>query len=101
MTPEQPDEAVQRLWRAQKTDGGEMSMQHIRERAAAFQRRWRVANLIEYGAAAWVVGASIWMASRAERPVVAVGMSLIAAGAVFVAAFMHRYGWTGRSRQAS
>jgi hypothetical protein len=97
MTPEQPDDPVQRLWRGQQAEGGPMPMEAIKRRATAFQRKWRTAQVIEYGAGVYVIGFSTVGAFRAERPLAAAGLGMLAAAAVFVLVHMHRHGWMGRA----
>ena len=72
-----------------------MPMETIRKRAATFQRRWRTAHVIEYAAGIYVIGFSTVGAFRAERPLAAAGLALLAAAAGFVLVHLHRHGWTG------
>ena len=74
-----------------------MPMEAIKKRATAFQRKWRTAQVIEYAAGIYVIGFSTVGAFRAERPLAAAGVGLLAAAAAFVLVHMHRHGWTGRT----
>jgi hypothetical protein len=93
MAIEDPDDHVRRLWHAQHSQGGPMSISEIHARATALRRRLRVRNIVEYAAGLYVIGFSLRLALEATDPMVATGMALLAAGALFVIGHLHVNGW--------
>jgi hypothetical protein len=93
MAIDEPDDHVRRLWHAQHLQGGPMSMLEINARSAALRRKLRVRNIVEYLAGLYVIAFSLRLALQAEDPMVATGMALLAAGALFVIGHMHVNGW--------
>ena len=69
-----------------------MSLADVHLHAQRFQSRIRSRNMIEYGAAVFVVAAFVWMAVTIPEPVVRVGAALIIAGALYVCWKLHELG---------
>ena len=69
-----------------------MSLADVHLHAQRFQSRIRSRNMIEYGAAAFVVAAFSWMAVTIPEPIVRVGAGLIIAGALYVCWQLHKLG---------
>lgn len=61
-----------------------MSLADVHLHAQRFQSRIRSRNMIEYGAAVFVVAAFAWMAVTIPEPIVRVGAALIILGALYV-----------------
>lgn len=96
MAVEEPDDLAL-MWRAQQAEGEvTMSMKDITQRAAALHRKLRVRNVVEYLAGLYVIVVSLRLALQADQAMVATGMALLAAGAVFVIGHMHVRGWARR-----
>ena len=77
-----------------------MSLADVQNRASTFQSTIRRRNLIEYLAAALVVGIFAWMVVIIPVPVVQIGAAMIAAGAVYVAYKLHTLAGAGEPDMA-
>ena len=89
---------LQTLWTQQKEEEFTMSLADVQNRASTFQSTIRRRNLIEYLAAALVVGIFAWMVVIIPVPVVQIGAAMIAAGAVYVAYKLHTLAGAGELR---
>ncbi|MEQ1820128.1 MAG: hypothetical protein ABL871_16110, partial [Terricaulis sp.] len=69
-----------------------MSLADVHLHAQRFQSRIRSRNMIEYGAAVFVVTAFVWMAVTIPEPIIRVGAGLIIAGALYVCWKLHELG---------
>jgi len=69
-----------------------MSLADVHLHAQRFQSRIRSRNMIEYGAAVFVVAAFVWMAVTIPEPIIRVGAGLIIAGALYVCWKLHELG---------
>lgn len=69
-----------------------MSLADVHLHAQRFQSRIRSRNMMEYGAAAFVIAAFAWMAVTIPEPIVRVGAALIIAGALYVCWKLHELG---------
>ena len=70
---------LQTLWTQQKEEEFTMSLADVQNRASTFQSTIRRRNLIEYLAAALVVGIFAWMVVIIPVSVVQIGAAMIAA----------------------
>ena len=91
---------LQTLWTQQKEEEFTMSLADVQNRASTFQSTIRRRNLIEYLAAALVVGIFAWMVVIIPVPVVQIGAAMIAAGAVYVAYKLHTLAGAGKPDMA-
>ncbi|MBB36992.1 MAG: hypothetical protein CME88_16980 [Hirschia sp.] len=91
---------LQTLWTQQKEEEFTMSLADVQNRASTFQSTIRRRNLIEYLAAALVVGIFAWMVVIIPVPVVQIGAAMIAAGAVYVAYKLHTLAGAGEPDMA-
>jgi len=83
---------LQKLWTQQTQEPFTMSLADVHLHAQRFQSRIRSRNMIEYGAAAFVVAAFSWMAVTIPEPIVRIGAGLIVAGALYVCWQLHKLG---------
>jgi len=90
MENELPPDSLRILWQGQKVEGTRMSLEEIRQKAGAFQKRIRNRNLREYGAAAIVFG---WFGYNLWRvPELRLGSALILAATAYMVWQLHARG---------
>lgn len=75
-----PEDPFKALWQNQKTEAPAMSVDAIRARAARYQFRLGVRNLLMFGLILAEIGFFGWAASKAKAPLVQAGDLVILAG---------------------
>src|SRR5262245_58578373 len=90
MQNELPPDKLQSLWRNQSVEPVQMSLEQLRQRAQAFQRKIHHRNLREYIAGVFVFVASSWFVWR--FPPLRLACGLLLAGTVYVLYQLHTRG---------
>lgn len=87
---------LQKLWSNSEEKGLTMSSEEMRRRASRFDSRIRRRNLIEYAAAAGVIGIFGWMTFIVPDVIVKIACLTIIAGTLVVVRNLQRYGPAGQ-----
>jgi small-conductance mechanosensitive channel len=89
--PDEPRD-VRSLWQKQETDDVQISVDELRRKASAFQKRIRRRNIREYAAAVLVIVAFSWFFVVSHELVPRISFALIVLSTFWVVYNLHRRG---------
>lgn len=80
-----PDDDIRNLWQKQEQEPMQLSIEELRRKTAAFQKRIGRRNVREYLGVVFVVIAFSWMFFKNHETVPRIGFALIVLGALWIA----------------
>lgn len=92
---------LQTLWTQQKQETFTMTAADLQQRSARFSSTIRRRNIVEYAAAALIIGVFGWMAWLIPVPVVKVGAVLLILGALYVCWKLHTLAGASNAQDAA